>query len=102
MRPNPAARSVHLFPVEVETFLYMTRVAKALGRPVGDPAQQLFLISDVARQLNVPPHRVAYLYMTRKLPESALKLGNRRIFTLADVQRVAKALRRPVGEQEAK
>jgi hypothetical protein len=63
--------------------------------------QQLYLISDVARQLNVPPHRVAYLYMTRKPPEPALKLGNRRIFTLADVQRIAKALGRPLGEQEA-
>jgi DNA-binding transcriptional MerR regulator len=64
--------------------------------------QQLFLISDVARRLNVPPHRVAYLFMTRKLPEPQLRLGNRRIFTLADLQRIAKALGCPVGEQEAK
>lgn len=64
--------------------------------------QQLFLISDVARQLNVPPHRVAYLFMTRKLTEPQLRLGNRRIFTLADVQRIAKALGRPVGDQEGK
>jgi DNA-binding transcriptional MerR regulator len=56
-------------------------------------AQQLFLISDVARRLNVPTHRIAYLFMTRKLPEPQLRLGNRRMFTLADVQRVAKALR---------
>lgn len=34
--------------------------------------QQLFLISDVARQLNVPPHRIAYLFMTRKLSEPRL------------------------------
>jgi DNA-binding transcriptional MerR regulator len=54
--------------------------------------QQLFLISDVARQLNVPPHRIAYLFMTRKLPEPQLRLGNRRIFTLEDVRKVAKAL----------
>ena len=64
--------------------------------------QQLFLISDVARQLNVPPHRVAYLFMTRKLPEPGLKLGNRRIFTLADMQRIARALGRPLGEMEGK
>jgi DNA-binding transcriptional MerR regulator len=62
--------------------------------------QQLFLISDVARQLGVANHRIAYLYMTRKLPEPALKLGNRRIFTLDDVRKIAKALGR--GEQEAK
>jgi DNA-binding transcriptional MerR regulator len=54
--------------------------------------QQLFLIGDVARLLNVPPHRVAYLFITRKLPEPQLRLGNRRVFTLAEVQKVAKAL----------
>jgi DNA-binding transcriptional MerR regulator len=60
--------------------------------------QQLFLISDVSRQLNVPAHRIAYLFMTRKLPEPQLRLGNRRVFTLADVQRVAKALARTEGK----
>lgn len=64
--------------------------------------QQLFLISDVSRMLGVPAHRIAYQYMTRKLAEPALKLGNRRVFTLADVQKVAKALGRPVGETEAR
>jgi hypothetical protein len=59
--------------------------------------QQLYLISDVSRMLGVPAHRIAYQYMTRKLPEPALKLGNRRVFTLADVQRVAKALGRPAS-----
>jgi DNA-binding transcriptional MerR regulator len=60
--------------------------------------QQLFLISEVSRQLNVPAHRIAYLYSTRKLPEPQLRLGNRRVFTLTDLQRVAKAL----GKTEAK
>lgn len=64
--------------------------------------QQLFLISDVSRMLGVPAHRIAYQYMTRKLPEPSLKLGNRRVFTLADVQKVAKALGRPVGDTEAR
>lgn len=54
--------------------------------------QELLLTGDVARRLNVPPHRVSYLFMTRKLPEPQLRLGNRRVFTLADVQKVAKAL----------
>ena len=65
-------------------------------------AQQLFLISDVSRMLGVPAHRIAYQYMTRKLPEPSLKLGNRRVFTITDVYKVAKALGRPVGELEAK
>ena len=64
--------------------------------------QQLYLISDVSRMLGVPAHRIAYQYRTRKLPEPTLKLGNRRVFTLTDVQRVAKALGRPVGETEAR
>ncbi len=63
--------------------------------------QQLFLMSDVSRMLGVPPHRIAYQFLTRKLTEPALKLGNRRLFTLADVQRVAKALGRPLSEQKA-
>jgi DNA-binding transcriptional MerR regulator len=54
--------------------------------------QQLFLISEVSRQLNVPQHRIAYLFMTRKLAEPQLRLGNRRVFTLEDVRKVAKAL----------
>jgi DNA-binding transcriptional MerR regulator len=60
--------------------------------------QELFLLSDVARLLGVAPHRVAYLFMTRKLDEPQLRLGNRRIFTVADVQRVAKALGRAETE----
>jgi hypothetical protein len=62
--------------------------------------QQLYLMSDVSRMLGVPAHRIAYLLMTRKVPEPPLRLGNRRMFSLADVQRVAKALGRPLTEQE--
>ena len=61
---------------------------------------QLYLISDVSRILGVPPHRIAYLFVTRRLPEPALRLGNRRVFSRADVQRVAKAMGRPVGGLE--
>ena len=59
-----------------------------------------YLISDVARLLNVPAHRIAYLFMTRKLPEPELRLGNRRVFSKSDVQRVAKVLGRPVKEDQ--
>jgi len=58
--------------------------------------KQLFLLSDVARQLDLPPHRIAYLFLTRKLQEPDLWLGHRRIFTEGDVKRIAKALGRPV------
>ena len=55
----------------------------------------LYLISDVADRLNVPPHRVAYLLMTRKIEEPKLRIGNRRMFTDADAKRIADALGRP-------
>lgn len=58
-------------------------------------SEELFMISEVARRLDVPPHRVAYLFITRKLSEPKLRLGNRRVFTNADARKVAKALGRP-------
>lgn len=55
----------------------------------------LYLISEVADRLDVPPHRVAYLLMTRKIEEPKLRIGNRRMFTDADAKRIADALGRP-------
>lgn len=54
----------------------------------------LYLISEVADRLNVPPHRVAYLLITRKIEEPKLRMGNRRVFTNEDAKRVADALGR--------
>jgi DNA-binding transcriptional MerR regulator len=62
-------------------------------------ARQLYLISDVSRMLGVPAHRIAYLFTTRKLAEPPLRLGNRRVFSLPDVRRVARALGRPLDRQ---
>jgi len=65
--------------------------------------QDLYLISEVALRLDVPPHRIAYLLMTRKLDEPKLRMGNRRIFTNDDAKRVANALGRTwvAGRTEA-
>jgi hypothetical protein len=63
-------------------------------------SQQLYLMSDVSRMLGVPVHRIAYLFMTRKLTEPPLRLDNRRVFNRVDVQRVAKALGRTMSEKE--
>jgi DNA-binding transcriptional MerR regulator len=65
-------------------------------------ARQLYLISDVSRMLGVPPHRVAYLFTTRKLSEPPLRLGNRRVFDRSDVRRVARALGRPLDGKEGR
>lgn len=56
--------------------------------------KNLFLISEVADRLAVPPHRVAYLLMTKKIEEPKLRMGNRRVFTHEDAKRVADALGR--------
>lgn len=56
--------------------------------------KDLYLISEVAERLGVPPHRVAYLLMTKKIEEPKLRMGNRRMFTDNDARRVANALGR--------
>ena len=39
-----------------------------------------YLIGDLAKRLDVPPYRIAYLLTTRQLPEP-MRIGNRRVFT---------------------
>ena len=63
-------------------------------------SEELFLISEVAKRLDVPPHRVAYLFITRKLAEPKLRMGNRRVFTTEDARRVAAALSRTWKEAD--
>ncbi len=52
----------------------------------------LYLLGDVARMLDVKPHKISYQYITRKLEEPKLRLGNKRIFTDGDVKSIAAAL----------
>ena len=49
---------------------------------------KLFLISHVSEMLDVPAHRIAYAYMSKKLPEPEMRLGNRRIFSAEDIRRL--------------
>jgi DNA-binding transcriptional MerR regulator len=53
---------------------------------------QFLLLGDVARTLRVPPHRIVYLFSSGQLQEPAMRLGSRRIFTFADMLRVADKL----------
>src|SRR3954469_20594393 len=48
-----------------------------------------FLLGDVARILRCQPYQIVYLLTTRQVPEPALRIGNKRVFTLPDIQRVA-------------
>jgi DNA-binding transcriptional MerR regulator len=52
-----------------------------------------FLLGDVARILRCQPYQIVYLLTTGKVPEPALRIGNKRIFTLADVHRIAERLK---------
>ena len=63
-------------------------------------SEELFLISEVAKRLDVPPHKVSYLFLTRKLIEPKLRMGNRRVFTVDDAKRVADALGRTWVSEE--
>jgi hypothetical protein len=54
--------------------------------------KELFLLGDVSRRLNVPPHRISYLFVKRAIQEPELRLGNRRVFTEEDGRAIAKML----------
>lgn len=56
--------------------------------------KQLFTISDVAKQLNVPHHRIVYLIQRGRVPEP-FRLSGRRIFTQRDVDHIAAQLNQP-------
>ena len=38
--------------------------------------------------LDVPAHRIAYAYMSKKIPEPEMRLGNRRVFSPEDIRRL--------------
>jgi len=64
--------------------------------------EDLFTLRDVAKRFDLPPHRITYLYITRKLEEPRLRLGNRRIFTEGDIKRLSvglKLLTKPAGKE---
>lgn len=58
-----------------------------------------YLLNEVARILDVPPHRVTYPLITHKLPEPQ-RIGGRRVFSWADIERLAEALGRPLLQNE--
>jgi hypothetical protein len=50
---------------------------------------ELFSIRDCARRLGVASHRIAYAHETGKLAEVRLRVAGKRIYTAADLRRVA-------------
>jgi hypothetical protein len=51
-----------------------------------------FLLGEVSRRPKMPAHRIIYLYITGKLPEPDLRLGNCRVFAESDVLGLAMAV----------
>ena len=65
--------------------------------------RDFYLLGDVARILQVRPHQIVYLLSTRQVPEPAMRLGNRRVFTVADITAIAERLKiQPEQELMAK
>ncbi len=54
--------------------------------------QHYFLLGDVAKILRCQPYQIVYLLTTNKVPEPALRIGNKRIFTSADIARLSERL----------
>jgi len=50
------------------------------------------LLGEVARLLRTKPHRITYLLTSGAVPEPAMRLGNRRVFTDEDIDRIASKL----------
>ena len=53
--------------------------------------ERYMLLGDVTRRLRCKPHQIVYLLTTGQVPEPA-RLGNRRVFTAGEVDRIAKRL----------
>jgi len=61
----------------------------------------LWTLGEVAEMLNVPEHRIQYLFRSRKIPD-VQRIGGRRVFTQEDVRRAAEALGVPCPRTRAK
>jgi hypothetical protein len=50
---------------------------------------ELLSLRDVGRRLGIAPHRIAYAHETGKLADVRLWVAHKRVYTAADVKRVA-------------
>lgn len=50
---------------------------------------ELLSLRDCARRLGISPHRIAYAHELGKLPDVERRVAGKRIYTPADVRRVA-------------
>ena len=55
--------------------------------------KQHYLLGEVSRALGRKPYHVTHVLTTGKVPEPALRIGNKRLFTAEDVERLARHFR---------
>ena len=60
----------------------------------------LLLLGEVARLLDCKPHQITYLLASRQVPEPALRIGGRRMFSAEDVERVRAAFKTTKGNYD--
>lgn len=63
--------------------------------------QELFLLHEVARRLQMKPHRVVYAITSGQVEDVALRIGGKRIFRPSDVQRLARHFGVKLTQKEA-
>jgi hypothetical protein len=52
--------------------------------------ERQYLLGEVAKMLNRKPHQITHLLTTRKIPEPAQRIANKRLFAAEDVQSLAR------------
>jgi len=55
--------------------------------------KQHYLLGEVSKALGRKPYHVTHVLTTGKVPEPALRIGNKRLFTVEDVERLARHFR---------
>ena len=61
-------------------------------------SKRQYLLGEAAGVLHCQPYQITYLLATRKIPEP-MRIGGRRIFTSADMNRIATMLK--TGERRS-
>ena len=52
--------------------------------------KNLFSIAEIADKVGVAEHKITYAHRTRRLGDASIRLSGRRIYTEADLHRIAK------------
>jgi DNA-binding transcriptional MerR regulator len=63
---------------------------------MGMKTKPFYSITDCSKLLGVQEHRIAYAHRISKLAEPKMRFAGKRVYSAADLQRVAKYFRVPV------